>query len=434
MAVLKLKQGGIWYKIVAGKWTPELFSVQEGKPCVSISTEVVGGARWQQKELSLPMDEPYLKEWGWQRCVAEGMDSMELYRWLYRCAKEGFTVDYRTIMMDGVEQEPVAVDGGTDLAFAIARAYGDTSAGSVEWFGKQYPSDPENFRVMNIPLMQFEGLSEETLLNVIYRVKEDNPELCFLLFPSYSQALPVLEENGSYKTLYCIAPTGKKRKEMVDVMRKARAYVHDKVYHLYGIEAGKPLSVEQKKKVLKIIHDWMILHGWSSETESNGSGLEVNYLSNTAYAALDPGRIALCGGYTQAFNYMARSFSIHAIYMSGYAYRNASQIDGDGHTWCAVQMSDSYEYGTYSQEPQDWSCIDVYWDEPAHEAAYGGAAPVRDDVIWRYFLDVDTIFQSYPRHEIDSSKGYGTLPCGDAEPTANYKYEGNSLYRWEELE
>lgn len=405
-----------------------------GVPCSKVQLIQVGGENWRQEALAEQMDEPYLSEWGWKCCVEDG--TTELYQWLYRCIKESFSVDHRSIIVTDTDGNETAytcvIDGGSDLITAVETATGRDAPDNLL-------AETPDARILKIPVPQFSAVAVDTLRHVCNRVMLDNPELCCPIYPSATVVdgedvlfVPIDYEDDGCKYIYTVMPTETMRRKMVDRMRAAAEMIKDKVYYLYGIMPGDELTANQIKCVSKVIHDYIILHG---NPACSKRGELVPYWSAMAYAALDGDLRANCSGYTQAFNYVARMYGIVAIYMSGQGYFDkdgdgtaAGQGESGGHAWTAIQLTGD----TYSADPADWTCIDVYWDEPEHETSIG-EVPNRSDVIWRYFMDAGEIFSAgYPTHEITNASGYGSYPMV-GNPTGSYPYEGDNIYFWEDL-
>lgn len=410
----------------------QVLVVVNGVACTAEQLIQVAGENWRQEALSTRMDEPYLNEWGWKCCVEDG--TTEMYEWLYRCLKESFDVEQRSIIVTDADGNETAyactVDGGDDILKAVETAM---DADLVD----SYYATTADARILRLPVPQFALPNEDTLRHVLYRVVLDNPELCCPIYPSVKTVdgaevlfLPIGYDDGC-KYIYTVMPTAAKRSQMVARMRAAAEMVKDKIYYLYGIMPGDELTADQSKRVCKVIHDYIILHGNPS---CSADGDRVPYWSHMGYAAFDSSLKANCSGYTQAFNYIARMYGITAIYMSGRAYLDING-DGDsadtgefgGHAWVAVQLTGE----AYSADPADWTCIDVYWDEPEHETSIG-EVPAHDDVIWRYFMTSAEIYsEGYPTHEITIASGYGAYPMV-GNPSGNYPYEGDNIYIWED--
>lgn len=435
------------------------FAVENGLVCVPVAEElaVVGGVNsagceWYQLEFAeeaaavgddIPdaaayavMDEPYLKEWGWQCCLHDAAKgdtvSMDLYRWLYRCIKQRFSIVSRMIVIVGLD--------GVKRTYTCATNGGEAVMNGNSVDGMYY---------LNIPLVQFPNLTQQYLKNMLYRVKEDNPDLLYTRMPNTSFLSHDYEGdpysmgvNGGYSCVYSMEVSNERADEMMETVNAAVNTIKEKLAQVHGIAVGQSLTVAQKVTVAKVIHDYIctFAHG-QYEEEGQDAG---NYWASILYSAFDPQLKSRCSGYTQAFNYVARMYGIESIYMSGVGYVDTNE-DGDyadygesgGHAWVAIRLSDE-PYGTYPNDSHKWSCIDVYWDEPTHEAVVSGVSPARDDIIWNYFLNIDNIFpkvgsERYQRahRSITTTSGYGMYPTAllsgmDAQPKLHMPYNGET--------
>lgn len=358
------------------------------------------------------IDEPYLKEWGWQCCTP---DEKEIYRHLYQQMMQG--------AVDSVDKDAIIND--------ITARLGTASKNVI----KKVEAD-EYATFMMIDVEKF-GIEEDELYTMCQRVMMDNPLTMFPLWPCMQDFIPAIKDaNNKIKSVYSVVPTAEKRAQAIEICEAQIGKIRDLIEDLYGIRTGDVLTVEQKTWVLKVIHDYLVLHA------NQDDGLVIEWLQSTPYAVYDHRYEGLCKTYTMAFLAAARLYGIEAIYMSGDAYVNADNSE-DGsyelygpHAWVAVRLSDE-EYGTYPQEPEKWSCIDVYWDEPNKERELGGK-PARKDVIWKYFLDMNEINvvsdgdakTGHSCRTIDFAT-YGDLPLG-GKPSLNMPYNGNEIYIWED--
>ncbi len=461
---MKYRKNGVWHELGGKANGPGALAVQNGLICTPMSdeTSIVGGVNasgcaWYALEHTaevmaigeeIPeavayaqMDEPYLKEWGWQCCLKETLNgdktAMELYRWLYRCIKQRYSIVSRTIVIVGKD--------GVKRAYACATNGGEAVMNGNSVDGMYY---------LNIPLVQFPNLTQQRLKNMLYRVKEDNPDLLYTRMPNTSFLLHDYEGDiygmgvdGGYSCVYSMEVSNERADEMMETVNAAVNTIKEKLAQVHGIAVGQSLSVAQKVTVAKVIHDYIctFAHG---QYEAEGQDAS-NYWTSILYSVFDPELKSRCSGYTQAFNYVARMYGIESIYMSGIGYLDTNS-DGDyadygengGHAWVAVRLSDE-PYGTYPSDASKWSCIDLYWDEPTHEAVVSGVAQSRDDVIWDYFLNINRIFpavgsDSYKRAHrmITKTSGYGAYPTERfdgtiVQPSLNMPYDGDTN-EWEE--
>lgn len=397
MVELYININGELYPIGATTAPSSALPVVDGAVCTYVSDEIA---------------EPYLKEWGWLCCDDS---EKEIYRWLYRHMLSG-AVD--TVDEDEITQDIIARLGAAGEQIVSAAMADDYAT------------------FMTIPVAKF-GISDESILYTIcQRVMMDNPLLMFPFYPSMTDSVAVIkDESGICQYIYSIVPTQDKRAQAREICNEQIGKIAQKVYEIYGIKPGDALTVAQKAKVLKVIHDYLVLHG-------NMNGMSVAWWLFTPYAVYDQRYKGNCTSYTMAFCAAARLFEIEAINMTGYVYidsdakKSGYETDGN-HAWVAVRLSDE-AYGTYPQEPEKWSCVDVYWDEPEHEIGIGNH-PEREDIVWKYFLNMTEINilsemdekSGHSYRNVDSSIAYGDLPLG-GKPSLSIPYNGNEIYTWED--
>lgn len=388
----------------------EVVTVVDGAICSKVDKVELSGSTWRQIEPAAKLDEPYLNEWGWKCASNDG--TQDLYRWVYRCMYEGFDVPERTIKIGDTEPVTYRVDAG---AHAVANI------------------NSEGARILRIPLAQF-SVDDITINRTLARVKEDNPLLCC----PFGGATFETDADGRIVAVVGIAAESDRRAEMREVCMENAKLVQDKVHELYGVSQGDVLSVTQKMKVAKVIHDYLILHG----LVENKRKLNALWLTGMT-AVFDDRYNGYCADYTQAFNYVARLYGMEAIYGSGMAYidinRDGDRVDygeNGSHAWVMLRISDE-AYGTYPSEPEKWTMVDVLWDEPLHEAKIGGD-PERNDILWKYFMDLSKIIPnetdeqySHAYREIGTDTGYGAYPF-EGLPTLSKTYTGDDLYIWNE--
>ena len=390
----------------------------------------VGGDDWHQVEPARTLDEPYLKEWGWLCCTDA---EKEIYRWLYRCMAEGLEVSTRTVKA-GQQTYACSTDGkkvATDVITGDIVARLGTKGEKIV---SQVMKDAY-VTFLRIPVVQFGIADERILYKLVQRVINDNPLLIFPFWPSMPDSVSAIMENGVCKYLYSVFPTQDKLCQAREVCEEQISAIVKTVEEVYELRPDAYLSMSQKAKVLKVIHDCIVLHG-------NFEGKEIAWWQPTPYAVFDCRYEGLCTSYTMAFCAVARRFGIEAINMTGVAYvdtdAGATGYETVGeHSWVAVRLSDD-EYGTYPSDPALWSCIDVYWDEPKHMADMG-LVPDRDDVSWRYFLNMEEINilseseteTGHSYRAVDARIAYGELPM-DGMPSLSIPYGGNEIYTWED--
>lgn len=427
-------------------WKDGVLFEHEGSVCTYGSVESIGGTNaagdsWQQIEKGAPMDEPYLNEWGWQCCLRESTaenhnQPMELYRWLYRCMKEGLSVPERTIRI-GDESFSFVTNGGKADSEELEEIKNDVESNGVKAniFNKILADAYTTF--LRIPVMQF-GITNENILDTLcQRVMNDNPLLIFPLYNSVLGAVPAIkDENEVYQYIYSAFPTEEKLCQAQEVCNERIREIVEEVEKECHIRPGDSLpgEIKEKAKILKVIHDCIIKIG-NLETSQMRP-----WLLATAYAVFDDRYKGNCMSYTNAFCLVARMYGFEALHMDGDAYYDANnnktqeEPESYGHSWVAVWLGDG-TYGTYASDESQWSCIDVYWDEPAN-----GICSPAEEISWDYFLDPErfNFLKDEPEEYMytyrlfkPADTSYGALPFGEI-PGCRIKYENNTFYIWEE--
>lgn len=369
--------------------TPSVLTVVDGKVCCKALQAVGDG--WKQLEPSAAIDAPYLTEYGYSLAKQDGTEA--LYEWVYRCIREGFSVPYRTIeYTDGTvevyeteltKHSTPFMEGDPELGLATAGVSRDEAS------------------YLCVPVAQF-GITNEELKRVFDRVRNDNPALCC---PPLSDVFIAKNEE---KALFAFPmfQTEKTVEKINALIEKASTEINTEVKLLSGLE-HRPNTPKWRAAVAKIIHDYIIVRAnpdISSTKGGQGNRMIVPWKAS-AYAVLDnnygtddpmAGQQALCDGYSQAFNLFARRYGIVSLVATGMVSQNGT--GADGHAWCVCNFYETYETildenGQWREtEPNRWTPIDVYWDDPLHETvAIGGTVNGTPDVIWKYFCDPRTV-------------------------------------------
>ena len=398
------------------------FPVVDGKVCTTGAD--VSGEGWHQVEAAAEMDEPYLNEWGWQCALEDG--TTELYKWIYRCLKEGFSVPYRTIVVDGVEHRFATELTERDRTWVAYATNPETGQSPTE-FIKQPGYDPAEAAWFCVPLVQFGSVEQSVINHAFERVRLDNPILC-------AQPLSMIgyyydEENGNIIYAYFIYWKEAVAQRLTNLIETAKKSI-DKYVELFANDSNRKL------RTAEVIHDYIILNNDPATVTIEGAGFTPQYYMPSLYAALAPNRRALCDGYTQAFNYFARLYGINSLAISA----KVDHVVGDtvtprgGHIWNIVNFG---QYGVYSADPSEWSPIDVYWDEPLHEAEMrpGRTDLPTGEVWWEYFGNPTNVFKDDYRRTIKKTDAYGRYPFDNEDgSTPNPSGELNGLNEFEDYE
>lgn len=147
-------------------------------------------------------------------------------------------------------------------------------------------------------------------------------------------------------------------------------------------------SAEEKRKIGKVIHDFLELNNVYGST-SEGDGM-----NQTMYPALSMGiRNPVCASYAQAFKYCCWRWGIHAICING-----SCNNDRDArHQWNLV----CYEVGnlyTFDNVASAWQEVDCTWDDPFGSE---GANTNPGGCSWAYFnITTNDIERDQPTEEL----------------------------------
>ncbi len=401
--------------------------VCDGKVCTTGAD--VSGEGWHQVEAAAEMDEPYLNEWGWQCAQEDG--TTELYKWIYRCLKEGFSVPYRTIVVDGVEHRFATELTERDRTWVAYATNPETGQSPTE-FIKQPEYDPAEAAWFCVPLVQFGSVEQSVINHAFERVRLDNPILC-------AQPLSMIgyyydEENGNIIYAYFIYWKETVAQRLTNLIETAKKSIDKYVKEFTTPTPGYEL--QNKVAIAKIIHDYIILNNDPATVTIEGAGFTPQYYMPSLYAALAPNRRALCDGYTQAFNYFARLYGINSLAISAKVDHVVGDTvtPGGGHIWNIVNFG---QYGIYSADPSEWIPIDVYWDEPLHEAEMrpGRTDLPTGEVWWEYFGKAANVFKDDYRRTIKKTDAYGRYPFDNEDgSTPNPSGELNGLNEFEDYE
>lgn len=341
------------------------------------------------------IQKPYLRAYGYLQCIAECTEDdtrpLELYEWIYKRLFLRDQVDSYTVTVDGQEKNVKTVEtkGETDyLAISVEQFDGITS--------ENYYDDTDQ--------------GNDTLMHIFLRVIYDNPEL--LAIPSWMiRCEGVLsttgEQYGKVLLLYVRLVPCETWQEMMTACYVARESVTDKVFGSCGINPGDTLTADQKSKVSKVIHDWLVVHNKIDAT--NGAEL----VDQTMYPALSQGaNDPVCGSYAIAYQWIARLYGIESVAMTLYQSPYAHMVN-------LVNLNEPD--GAYSERDSDWVIVDIYSDDMGQQA--------EEDCSWEYFQV--PFAGKYDGFEIRHC-AYASYPTEN--PTGSVTYGGHTLYEWPQLE
>jgi hypothetical protein len=197
--------------------------------------------------------------------------------------------------------------------------------------------------------------------------------------------------------------------------------VDAKVLELYNVAPGDSLTVDQKIRVSKVIHDWLVLHS-DYDTESNGE-----ILDQTMYPALSGGlNSPVCMSYTLAYQWLAARYGIESVAVTGKVEPSTL------HAWNMVNFDDTI--GQYSSGDDNWTNVDCTWDDPVHVGDDGEYIKEPDYIRWTYLhFPWSMLPQNAGEedHRIPSNEAYSPYPT-DA-PEEDLRYYGSEPYTWSSL-
>lgn len=390
-------------------------SVIDGRVCCK-AMQVVGDG-WKQLEPAMPLDAPYVKEYGYYLTTQDG--TAELYKWVYRCIKEGFSVPYRTIAY---------TDGTVEVYETELTKYSEPFMADDPELGLDAAGvSRDEASYLCVPVAQF-GITSEELKRVFDRVRNDNPALCC---PPLSDVFIAKNEE---KALFAFPmfQTEKTIEKINALIEKASNEIDAEVKTLSSL-ALKPNTPNWRAAVAKIIHDYIVIRANPALVPGAEGNWQITVWQGSAYAVLDnnygtgdpnAGQRALCDGYSQAFNLLARKFGIVSLVATGVVSKNGTEAGG--HAWVVANFYESYdtvrdEDGKWLEtEADSWTPIDVYWDEPLHEKVKnGGAVSGNPAVIWKYFCNPKNVMSTSGvlggenvtwTREYGTTTGYGDYP------------------------
>lgn len=365
------------------------------------------GDNWYQVGGGEPLPRPYEKEWGYYQCKKEGTD--EAYDWMYRCIYEGFAAGSRTLVIDGVEQEPLAVNGGKYLDPRLEKLY-------------QMQMD-----LLMIPLRQF-SLTRQQVKTILDRVTHDNP---LLLNVRKTDFVPV-EEDSVCTAVGMTSPQDSYIAEYLPIIENNLSLIYlNKVYQLCRVNPGDPLTEQQRWEVTKVLHDTLIERG----NYCGDIGKEISqYWFSTIFPSLREGEAYLsCEGASTAMKFLCQQYGINCLCVYGEASNDHNM---GGHDWNMLSLT--LDYGDYEADPAKWTGMDALWDSGYEEGQIRFDGKQGNG--WLFFCSAEAVFGT---PEMMRSPGIDGFPVHC--PIANYHYQAidtpenryNDLWRlpaWEDVE
>lgn len=184
------------------------------------------------------------------------------------------------------------------------------------------------------------------------------------------------------------------------------------------LQDGNILTNEQRLKVAKVIHDWLVLNNTYAHST-------VKNLDQTMFPALSKGiDTPVCASYAHAFQWLCQKWGICAVPVLG------STTNGpDGrHMWNMVcyDLANFQVVSVY--DGSKWSEVDVTWDDPTGRPS--------DYIIWNFF-NVATSYIQGPAGGNRVRAILGNTSFGNEWVTENavenctclsYTYNGNVKY------
>lgn len=144
---------------------------------------------------------------------------------------------------------------------------------------------------------------------------------------------------------------------------------------------------------IKAIHDWLV-----NNVEYDTNGYSSGYMPSTDFTAegLFETRVAVCDGYSKAFEAMAKRAGFEAVRITGTGYTSSGS---ESHAWNQVKVNGS------------WYNVDVTWDDPI---IYG--ITDNSNLCYTYFLIPDSVINE--DHVCDSEGAALHHTCTAEQPTS----------------
>ena len=212
----------------------------------------------------------------------------------------------------------------------------------------------------------------QDMVGGVFKYYFDNLDVCYL----YSLSSISLDAHIDYAYLPYYPWTEQKSK--LANMQNAISEVNTLIKHYHNIDfvdqkfttALTRLTSNEKKLVVKVIHDYLVRHNdyGSSTTAHTGNQIAWSALTNHI---TEP----VCAGYARAFSYLCTIWGITSLIVPGYV---ETESNGN-HMW--NEVSYLQKKANQCTSSSEWSEMDVTWDDPV----FGEPSPYPDFLEWKYF-------------------------------------------------
>lgn len=215
---------------------------------------------------------------------------------------------------------------------------------------------------------------QQDMVGGVYKFYFDIVDVCYLYSLSDSHI------NYAYLPYYPWSDQKSKLANMRNAVSEVNALI--KQYHNIDFIDRKfttaltRLTSNEKKLVVKVIHDYLVRHNiyGTSTTARTGNQIAWSALSNHI---TEP----VCAGYARAFSYLCTIWGITTLIIPGYV---ETESNGN-HMW--NEVSYLQKKANQCTSPSEWSEMDVTWDDPTFEDQDDSqhTTPYPDYIRWKYF-------------------------------------------------
>lgn len=264
------------------------------------------------------------------------------------------------------------------------------------------------------------GLSYQDLGIVWRKVYYDSPELImkhagwmfemgqnstveYLFFDSFSKNTLIDYKNTCLNSF----------EEICQKIKSTYGIVYNGGNNYFDSVSTNTYSANQKFKIAKVIHDWLVLNNTYGQTDEEN-------LDQTMFTALCKGRYTpVCAAYGKAFQWCCQKFGIYTLTILG-------DTSEGYHLWNII-CYEPYDNSIASaaNNPAIWNEVDVTWDDPTN------AGPTY--CTWEFFNTTTNYLES----SYGGNRQRKTYSDRNSEPYYNYisrcsctqyKYTGNTQY------